>query len=928
MSDSLDLSVNGAAHQVAAEPGRSLLTALREEIGLTGAKNGCGEGACGTCTVLVAGKPVRACVTPVQEVSGPVTTIEGLAGPEALHPAQQGFAELDAMQCGYCTPGMIVTATALLAEHPDPDEPLIRETMRGNVCRCGGYLRITRAVRRAAELTAGAAPADTEPDADPAAAGSPARGGPPAASPVPAQAAPPAAGSASGASVPSAASAPGDHAKRVPWDLHDASDRDYFAVLSDGLVSVLPPGNVPAAAGFRPPGPGAWDANGGAWLHVGSNGAVTAFTGKVDVGQDNRTALCMLVAEELGVPYDAVRLVQGDTDVCPFDVGTFGSRSMPDAGGALRAAAAAARQALVSMAAASLEVDPAQLTAGDSVVRHAASGRAAGYQELVNGLRRVVTASAETEVTGGQDWTVAGRPVRKRSAADAVTGAKLFPSDLAVPSRVPGMLYGKVLRPPAYGATLRSADVGGAEAIPGVTVVREDSFVGVAAADPVTAGRALAEIRAEWDRETQPSEPELDGYLRSHPVDADGVWGPFRYEAGDVDQALGTAEVRLEQTYTAAYIAHVPIEPRVSLARWEDGRLTVVTATQRPFGVRSELAKAMGITERDVRVIVPSSGTGFGGKHAGAVSAEAARLARATGRPVTVTWTRAEEFTWGYFRPAAVIDVRSGADADGTLAAWEFTNINSGSPGIMAPYEIPGQRVEFRPARSPLPQGAYRGLAATANTFARESHMDEMAWRLGADPVEYRLRHLADERLAEVLRTAARRAGWEQWRDARTGSGRGVGSGGSQQGMGIACGTEKGGRVATCAEVTVTPDGPRVDRIVTAYECGAQVNPRTVRAQVEGGTIMAIGGALFEAVHFSGGEIQNAALSRYRVPRFTDIPEIDVELIDRPDLPPAGAGETPLVALAPALANAIFAASGDRIRSLPLLDHGPPAWRR
>ncbi len=896
MSGSIELTVNGSPHQIPAEPARSLLSVLREEIGLTGAKYGCGEGECGTCTVLVAGQPVKACITGAAEVTGPVTTIEGLAAPGTPHAVQQAFTELDAMQCGYCTPGMVLAASALLAEHPDPAEPQIAGAMQGNICRCGGYRRIIGAVRRAAEL---------------------------ASAPDPSADATPAAGSAHPAGPAAPAGSPGDTAKRVPWDLTDAGDRDYFGVLGDGLISVLPPGEVPAAAGFRPPGGGPWLANGGAWLHVGGDGVVTAFTGKVDVGQDNRTALSMLVADELRIPYGSVRLVMGDTDVCPFDVGTFGSRSMPDAGGALRAAAAAAREALQSMAAASLEVDPAQLAAADSAVWHAASGRSARYAELVNGVRRTVSASADAALTPAEDWSTAGRAVRKQSAADAVTGAKLFPSDL----RVAGMLHGAVLRAPAYGAVLRSADVSAAEAMPGVTVLREGSFVGVAAPDPVTADRARAAIRAEWDREPQPSEADLDEYLRAHPAESDGRWGPFLHEAGDVGEALRTADSRFEETYTAAYIAHVPIEPRLALARWDGGRLTVVTATQVPFGVRREVAAAMEIPERDVRVIVPPSGTGFGGKHAGGVATEAARLARAAGRPVRVMWTREEEFSWGYFRPAAVIDVRSGADADGTLAAWEFTNINSGSPGILPPYRIGAQRVEFQPARSPLPQGAYRGLAATANTFARESHIDELAAHFGIDPVEYRLRHLADDRLAAVLQAAARRAGWAQWQGG-PGPDPAPGSAAGRRGIGIACGTEKGGRVATCAEVTVAADGPRVERIVTAYECGAQVNPGTVRSQVEGGTIMAIGGALFEAVHFSAGQIRNPALSRYRVPRFADTPAIEVELIDRPDLPPAGAGETPLIAVAPALANAIFAASGQRIRSMPLLDHGPPAWRR
>ena len=287
-----------------------------------------------------------------------------------------------------------------------------------------------------------------------------------------------------------------------------------------------------------------------------------------------------------------------------------------------------------------------------------------------------------------------------------------------------------------------------------------------------------------------------------------------------------------------------------------------------------------------------------------------------------VHWSRAEEFLCGYLRPMAVIDVRAGLDADGSVIAWDFLDINAGANGFAFPYAVPNRRLRYLPADSPRAQGPYRALSATANTFARESHLDELAYAAGADPLSFRLRHLDDARLAAVARAAAERFGWSPgWQPA----GRPAWSDGHWvwRGAGMAIGLEKGGRVATCAEVRANgTDQIRVTRIVTAYECGAVVNPDTVISQIEGGTIMALGGAMFESVALDHGQIARPSLSGYRVPRFTDIPALEVILVDRPDLPPAGAGETPLIAVAPAIAGAIFAATGRRLRTLPLVPEG------
>ena len=827
-------------------PDRSLLSVLRDDLHLTGAKPACGEGACGACTVLLDGVPVRACMTPSDAVAGrQLTTVEGLADSGSLHPVQRAFVEEGAVQCGYCTPGMVLAAAALLASNPDPDPSEIRTAMAGNVCRCGGYSRIERAVARAAASI-------RDPELPPAQAAG---------------------------QLPQPALF-WQFRPAAPWDLTPVDRREYFDLLGDGLVVVLDPEHRSSGAGRNPRRDDPWAAGGGcAWLHVAVDGTVTAFTGKVDLGQDNRTALSLLVAEELGVEPGAVRLAMGDTDLCPFDSGTFGSRSLPGAGEDLRMCAAGARALL------------------------AAHGQPRP--------RRLELVPASTQPTRPSRWRSAGRPAARVTAAALVTGAHRFPSDL----ERPGMLHGRLLRAPAYGAELLRIDLGKARTITGVTVVHDAGIVAVAAAEARTATRALEAIDAEWTAPAQPSEHDLASYLRSHPIAGVGWEAAQLDEQGDVERALEAADVRLEATYTSAFIAHASLEPRVALAEWDDGRLTVWTGTQQPFTVRRELACALAIPEPAVRVLVPDFGGGFGSKHTEEISIAAAALARASGRPVRVALTREEEFRFSYMRPAAVIDVRSGARRDGTLTAWEFANINSGAAGLASPYAAENRRVSFQPADSPLPQGPYRALAATANHFARESQIDELTEALALDPIQLRLRNLTDERLAAVLRVGAQHAGWDRLRaDAHDG-----------RGVGIACGVEKGGRVATCAQVRIAGGTLEIERIVTAYECGAIVNPDNVRRQVEGATVMGLGGALFEAIHFDAGRIVNASLRSYRVPRLTDVPEVETVLLDRPDLPSAGAGETPIVALAPAIANAIVAAGGPRLRSLPLIPDGDVA---
>jgi isoquinoline 1-oxidoreductase len=682
--------------------------------------------------------------------------------------------------------------------------------------------------------------------------------------------------------------------------------RDFFKFIGAGIVvvCVLQDAGAAQESGGRSRGE-ALPAEIGAWMHIGEDGGVTVYTGKVEVGQNIRTSLAQAVAEELRISPGKIQMIMGDTKLTPFDRGTFGSRTTPIMNLQLRKVAAAAREVLIGLAATQWKVDRRQLIAADGRITDAGTKRSLEYAALAKGQQLTETVPVENTLVPAAQWTVAGRSLPRVDGRDFVTGKHRYPSD----QNLPGMVYGKILRPAAFDASLASLDTREAEQMPGVTVVRDGNFVGVAAPTAEVASRAVAAIKAEWKSPAQPSNQDLFEYLKKNPDDENE---PAVYDSGSVEQALAAGDQRLQQSYTVSYIAHVPLEPRAAVAQWVGDDLTVWTGTQRPFGVRSELAEAFRIPEDRVRVVMPDTGSAYGGKHTGETAIEAARLARAAKRPVKLVWTREEEFTWAYFRPAGIMDVTGAVRKDGAITAWEFHNYNSGTAGIRTFYDIPNQRIRFHPTRSPLRQGSYRALAATANHFARESFMDELAHAVKMDPLEFRLKNLKDERLRAVFEAAAKKFGWGR---AKSVAGQGFGMGG---------GYEKLGNVATFAEVAVDQKSGKVKvvRVVTAFECGAIVNPDNLRNQIEGSNIMGLGGALFEAIAFENGRILNGRLSRYRVPRFSDVPVLETVLLDRKDLPSAGAGECPIVGLAPAIGNAIFDATGVRLRSLPMVPDG------
>ena len=686
---------------------------------------------------------------------------------------------------------------------------------------------------------------------------------------------------------------------RVDYDF-GLSRRSFVKFLGAGLMiaAALPAVAQEERGGRRGPAPIL-----GARIHLGKDGAITVLTGKVEGGQGARTELAQAAAEELGVALGAVELLMADTSLVPDDGGTFGSGTTPRTVPSVRRGAAAARNLLFDFAAQSWQVDRGTVTLRDGKVFDAAGKRSLGYADLANdeaSARRFgESLPPDLELIAVNDWKVLGTPALRPNGRDIVTGAHQYPSDTVRP----GMLYAKILRAPAHGATLVSVDPAPVRALKNVVFVQDDQFAGVAAPSSSQAGEALNKLAetAKWTTTPQPSSAELFDYLQQNA----GGGAPVNPYAAEL---AGARVVR--RTYHIPYIQHAPLEPRAAVAEWAGDKLIVWTASQNPFAVRGELARAFHVPPENVRVIIPDFGGGFGGKHTGECAVEAARLARAASRPVSLRWTREEEFTWAYFRPAAVIIAEASLDAGGKLATWHFININSGPSAVETPYAVEKKNCHYVASKPPLRHGSYRALAATANNFAREVFMDQAAALAGADPLAFRLAHLDNPRLRAVLERAAQEFDWAKRSQEKN----------PDIGVGLACGTEKGSCVAACVEVGLDRQTNRikVHRVCQVFECGKILNPGNLQSQVQGGIIMGLGAVLREEMQFENGRITNASFRKYQVPRFDDVPALDIHLLDRPDQPSAGAGETPIIAIAPAVANAVFQATGKSVNSLPV----------
>jgi nicotinate dehydrogenase subunit B len=649
-----------------------------------------------------------------------------------------------------------------------------------------------------------------------------------------------------------------------------------------------------------------------AYLLVGTNGRVTVFSGKIEMGQGAMTSQAQMAAEELGVDLDAIDMVLGDTDRCPWDMGTFGSLTTRMFGPVLRAAAAEARTVLVSLAADRLGVPKDRLVVQRGVVSvDGDAARRVTFGELSKGQRIARRVDGTAVLRAASEFRVMGRSPARLDAHDKVTGAAAFAADI----RVPGMLYARILRPPAHGATLARLDVSGAEGLPGVTLVRRDDLVAVLHADPEAAAAAIDRVKAEWRLAELQVGPEgiFDHIVAATPEPREVA------QRGDVTAARATAARLFESTYRKGYVAHAPIEPHAALADVRDGKATVWASTQTPFPSRDRIARALGWEPSQVRVITPFVGGGFGGKSADQQAVEAARLAQICGKPVQVAWDRAEEFFHDSFDPACVVQVVSGLDQDGRVSLWDYRVHAAGERGSNHLYQVPSLRIRSAGAASygppaaagtvhPFAVGPWRAPGANMNVFAVESQMDIMASAARADPLEFRLRHLADPRMRAALKAAADAFGWQ------------AAPAPSHRGVGIACGVDAGSYVATMARVSVDRVRGRVqvERVVCAQDMGIVVNPDGAKMQIEGGITMGLGYTLTEELQFRGGEILDRNFDTYALPRFSWVPRLTAVLVANDGLAPQGGGEPSITTTGAVVANAVFDATGARLFRLPL----------
>ena len=644
------------------------------------------------------------------------------------------------------------------------------------------------------------------------------------------------------------------------------------------------------------------------FLRIGEDGRVSCFTGKIEMGQGVVTSLAQMMADELDVPLASVDMVMGDTDLCPYDMGTWGSMSTRFFGPPLRAAAAEARAVLIELASQRLNLPASQLMSEAGAIYDKSDRKIkVTYAELAAGRRIERHLTTKPALKKPADFMLMGKPAPRRDAVEKVTGRAKYAGDI----RQPGMLYARLLRPPAHGAKLLSVDTSAAKAVAGASVVQDGDLVAVLHADPERAGQGLALVKAKWDK---PEAKVDDKTIFEHLLKVAPA-GEVSAQAGDLAAGEKLSKTVLEETYLDGYVAHAPIETHTALAKLDGDKVTVWASTQSPFGVREEVAAALGLKAESVRVLTPWVGGGFGGKGSDGQAVEAARLAKLTGKPVQVAWTRAEEFFNDQFRPAAVVKIKAGIDATGRLTMWDYGVYFAGDRGAVHCYDIPNHRTtvfgsSWRgvPGSHPFGTGPWRAPGNNTNTFARESHIDALAAAAGMDPLEFRLKNLKDEKMIRVLREAAQIFGWTP---AKAPSGRG---------HGLATGIDAGTYVVHMAEVEVDKGTQevRVKRVVCAQDMGLAINPEGAKIQIEGCITMGLGYALKEHVRFTGGEILDQNFDTYEIPRFSWLPKIETVIIDDKNAAPQGGGEPAIVCTGAVIANAIFDAVGARVCQMPL----------
>ncbi len=644
-----------------------------------------------------------------------------------------------------------------------------------------------------------------------------------------------------------------------------------------------------------------------AFLQIAEDGTVTCFTGKIEMGQGIITSLPQMMADELNVPIEKVKMVMGDTDLCPWDAGTWGSMTTRGFGPNMRAAAAEARSVLLELASTQLAVPVSQLEVRDGIITDTKNAKnSVSYSQLTKGKKIEKFLDAKPTVEDYTKFTYVGKSFKHSDANLKVTGEAKYTGDF----KLPGMVFARILRPPSHGAKLTSVDFSEAEKIEGTKVVRDGDLVAVLHENHDKADEAIVKIKAEYSFSEMPVN---DKTIFDWMLKADSSANVVR-SSGDLESGRQLSEKIFESEFHDPYLAHAPIETHTALAQVEGDKLTVWAATQTPFGLQDGLVRELGFPREKVRVVAPFVGGGFGGKSAFQQGIEAGKLAKLTGKPVMVAWTRDEEFFYDNFHSAAVVKIKSGIDNSGLIKLWDYHVYYAGTRGSETIYDVPNakttsySRNKDAPPVHPFSTGPWRAPNNNTNTFARESQIDVMAAAAGIDPLEFRLKNLKDEKMIACLKAVADKFGYVP---GKTPSGRGIG---------VACGSDAGTWVAHMAEVKVDKNTGKVQvvRIACAQDMGLCINPEGALIQMEGCITMGLGYTFTEELFFEGGNIKDRGFDSYEIPRFSWLPKIDCVILDRKDKAPQGGGEPAIIAIGAVVANAIFDATGARLYRVPM----------
>jgi isoquinoline 1-oxidoreductase subunit beta len=851
----LTLNVNRKEHKIVVSPDTPLLWVIREELHLTGTKFGCGIARCGACTVHVDGKAVRSCHTPVSDVVGKeIITIEGLST-DGNHPAQKAWIEEDVPQCGYCHSGQIMSAAALLAQNPEPTDAEIDAAMTHNICRCGTYQRIRKAIHRASEMIAQVA--------KPSGAGSP---------------------------------------KIVP-----PFRRTFESEATSGSVEAV-------------------ELN--AFIRIGADEVVTIRVNHSEMGQGVYTSLPMLLAEELECDWAKIR-VEGAPVAQPYYhaewgiiQGTGGSTSVSSEWRRLREVGATARQMLIAAAADTWKVDMTTCRAENGAVIHL-SGKKATYGQLAEKAAKMPVPD-NIQLKDHSKFKIIGQPMKRLDTPEKTNGAGVFGIDVTIP----GMLTAVVARLPVFGAKVASFKADKAKAIQGVKeIVQVPSGVAVVATGfwPAINGRDALEIT--WD-EGPNAELSTDG-MRAEYAALAKTPGTVARKDGHAEQALQKTAKLVNAEYELPYLAHAPMEPLNCVVNLQPENCEIWTGTQFQSEDQKRAAQVTGLKPEQVSIHTTLLGGGFG-RRANPASdfvVEAVEVAKAVKQPVKVIWTRENDMTGWWYRPMCYHRIAGGLDANGNLVAWRQTvvgqsiiadtpfedamiqdgvDVTSVEGAADMPYEIPNILVDLHSPKIGVPVQWWRSVGHSHTAFVVESFMDELAHAAGQDPYEFRRKLLAQRpRHKKALEVAAQKADWGAPLP-------------EDRARGIAVHESFNSFVAQVAEVSVTTDGAvNVHRVVCAVDCGRVTNPDIVAAQMEGGIVFGLTAALYGAITLKNGRVEQSNFHDYQMLTMKEMPKVEVYIVPSQERP-SGVGEPGVPPIAPAVGNAIFAATGKRIRRLPL----------